>query len=86
MEEKPQNIEPITVFLIEGSPADALYIEELLDEAHYDYVKLIRAESLAESFKQLEENKVDVALLDMNLPDSRGLNTFLILHEKHPNH
>lgn len=67
--------EEITILIIEDNIADTRLIKEFLSETsdgiyHIEYVG-----RLSEGIKKILENKFDVALLDLNLPDSEGLNT-----------
>jgi serine phosphatase RsbU (regulator of sigma subunit) len=60
----------VRVLLVEDDPGDALLVEELLSETDLD-VELDRAISVAEALPRLE--RADCVLLDLNLPDSFGL-------------
>ncbi|MCA9657718.1 MAG: response regulator [Myxococcales bacterium] len=65
------------VLLIEDDPDDALLMGEYLQDAEIEGVELIHADRLEQAVRHLAEHSaaVDVALLDLNLPDSRGLAT-----------
>lgn len=74
----------LTVLLVEDNEPDARYIEELfrtLDWAERDpggefgQPTLRHVDSLAACTDTLQTTAVDVVLLDLNLPDSRGLET-----------
>lgn len=74
----------IKILLIEDNPGDAYLIEEHLEEfAKFSY-ELIIVETLAEALRVLEKKSFDVILLDLELPDSYGINTFLCIHNKNP--
>jgi signal transduction histidine kinase/DNA-binding response OmpR family regulator len=62
----------INVLLIEDNLKDVRYIGELLD----DNFDLICFETLAQGITRLSEGDIDVILLDLSLPDSRGIETF----------
>jgi len=69
---------------IEDNPADVVYIRELLDEDknfNYRIKSLLR---LAEGLHYLADNQVDIILLDLSLPDSCGMDTFLAVKEAAP--
>jgi len=75
----------IKVLLIEDNLADIVLIKEMLKESLNTTFKLYDAHYLDEGLKYLEENEIDVLLLDLNLPDSQGLDTFQKANEKAPN-
>ena len=67
---------PKTVLLIEDSPEYAELIRRWLgSQADTDFV-LIWADSLIGGLNHLKKGGMDVVLLDLGLPDSRGLETF----------
>jgi DNA-binding NarL/FixJ family response regulator len=71
------SIRPATILLVEDNPGDATLIrEELRDEAGEAF-RLIHADRLSAAIDRLREGPVDAVLLDLGLPDSRGLETFL---------
>ena len=71
-----KNNEEKTILLIEDNPGDSRLIEEMLKEIASFHYKLILAETLKDGRGQISKNKVDIILLDLNLPDSTGKNTF----------
>lgn len=72
-----------TVLLIEDDPGDSLLIAEMLDQYECK-AQLVTVERLSEGISYLLNNKCEVVLLDMNLPDSSGLNTMTRLFEAAP--
>jgi len=76
------NKETIPVLLIGDNPGDARFIQELLKESSSVYFNLTIQETLSEGLEVFLKNKFDIILLDLNLPDSFGLNTVSIIHEK----
>ncbi|MDD2922639.1 MAG: ATP-binding protein [Anaerolineales bacterium] len=73
------NANLIRVLLIEDDPDDALLLKESLAEANAIRVKLTHADHLSEGLQRIAEQEFDVVLLDLNLPDSRGLDTLNLL-------
>jgi PAS domain S-box-containing protein len=74
----------IKILLVEDNPGDAYLIGEQLEEfANFTY-KLINVETLNEALNVLKEQNFDVILLDLGLPDSDGINTFLRVYNKNP--
>lgn len=68
------------ILLIEDNQADARLFRELLSELsrpeqHVPPPEVIWADCLAKGLEILAEQKVDVVLLDLSLPDSHGLET-----------
>ena len=68
---------PITVLLVEDNPGDARLILELLGEVQTQAFDLERVERLDDALTRLSRTGVDVVLLDLGLPDSQGLETFM---------
>ena len=63
------------ILLIEDNPDDAQLVREMLFEANGGAVELEREETLASGLERLENERFDVLLLDLTLPDSGGLET-----------
>lgn len=68
---------PITVLLVEDNPGDARLILELLGEVQAGGFDLERVGRLDHALDRLARTGVDVVLLDLGLPDSQGLDTFV---------
>lgn len=64
--------QPLTVLLVEDDRADALLVAELIADAVAD-IRLILAESMAEAERELDTERPDCVLLDLNLPDATGI-------------
>ena len=75
---------PTKILLIEDNPADARLIQEALSDAGGTPMDVLWAERLSTGLSQLAEADADVVLLDLSLPDSQGLDTFLKLHAQAP--
>ena len=72
---------PTRILLIEDSNTDALLIQAHLKKADASFV--VRRElTLADGLAHLARGETDVILLDLNLPDSAGLETFRVLHRR----
>ncbi len=65
----------IHALLIEDDPDDILLLKECLSEIGMANIKLDCADRLSRGLIQLGGGSYDVLLLDLNLPDSRGLDT-----------
>ena len=74
----------IKILLVEDNPADADLLAELLEVSVGVQWELVLVEFLHEAIAQLSKQPFDVVLLDLSLPDSRGLETLTRLREVAP--
>src|SRR4030066_2542639 len=74
----------IRALLIEDDLDDVLLLKASLAKGKMVQIKLGHAESLSSGLIQLAEEDYDVILLDLNLPDSRGLETLTTIIEAYP--
>lgn len=65
----------IKIALIEDNPGDVRLIEECLKENTPMNLHLHHFNSLTEALEKIKNQNFDVILLDLNLPDSFGMNT-----------
>ena len=70
----------INILLIEDNPGDARLIEEMLKEAEPAVLEVQVFSRLATGLKALLAGTFHVVLLDLNLPDSEGLETLTQIH------
>jgi signal transduction histidine kinase len=82
----PAPLQRAHALLIEDNPGDARLIREMLsdDQEGASTFELERVERLEQGMAYLAEHGADVVLLDLSLPDSQGLDTFLRLRERLP--
>ena len=78
------NGENHSVLLIEDNPGDARLIREMLAEEPDSPFELHFSERLAHGLDFLANEKPDLVLLDLSLPDSLGLETFARVYEHSP--
>jgi len=71
----PMGVRPIKVLLIEDHPGDARLLRETLAEASGAAFGLEFVDRLSIGLRRLSEGGIDLALLDLGLPDSQGLDT-----------
>lgn len=76
--------QPIRVLLIEDNIAHARAIGEGLCANLYDRFDLVCTERLSTGLEILARGRIDIILLDLNLPDSSGLATFERFHRATP--
>ena len=74
----------IKILLIEDNPGDAYLIKEQIEEFSNFAYELKNVETLNEALNVLKEHTFDVILLDLGLPDSDGIHTFLRVYNKNP--
>lgn len=71
-----QNTEEQQILLIEDNPGDIRLVKEMLNEITSINYKLVSAETLKDGCRQIENCHFILVLLDLNLPDSTGKQTF----------
>ncbi len=74
----------IKVLLIEDNPGDAHLVRRYLGGELAGEIELEHANRVAIGLDSLRRNGIDLVLLDLNLPDSRGLATFEKVHSSFP--
>jgi diguanylate cyclase (GGDEF)-like protein len=76
--------EIFNVLLIEDNPGDARLLQEMLAEEPVAPFRLQCADRLSRGMEMLSEDKVELLLLDLSLPDSHGLETFAKVYAHSP--
>ena len=70
------------VLLVEDNPQEAQLIEDLLSEiSGQQRILLTKVERLSEAQERLNQETFDIILLDLSLPDSRGIETVARVQE-----
>ncbi len=70
------NTKPTQILLIEDNPGDVLLVRHHLKDASFKY-DLLTAETLYEGVEIIKNHAVDIALLDLSLPDCVGFKTLV---------
>jgi diguanylate cyclase (GGDEF)-like protein len=70
----------IKVLLIENNPTDARLIQKMVEEKSWASFDLTCVDKLKDGLKHLSNGGADIVLLDLELPDSKGLDTFTKVH------
>lgn len=65
----------IRILIVEDNPSDVRLIKDLLDGVDAYRFELTRAVRLAEAIRCRDKTEHDLIVLDLNLPDSSGLDT-----------
>lgn len=74
----------LKVLLLEDNPGDAFLIKFYLSESSAPVFNVMHAETVKAALDMLAENKFDIIISDMNLPDSFGVDTIKSLLSKYP--
>lgn len=74
----------IKILLVEDNPGDVVIIGEILKEIHGVKFKVTHSNKLHSGMENLKNNDFDILILDLNLPDSQGLETFKNMNQKAP--
>ncbi|MEA3488381.1 MAG: histidine kinase dimerization/phosphoacceptor domain -containing protein [Euryarchaeota archaeon] len=74
----------IKVLLVEDNSGDARLIQEMLSEAGDSVFALEQADRLSTGLERLAAADINAVLLDLGLPDSSGLDTFITVHAQVP--
>ncbi len=69
----------LNILVVEDNPIDALVLEQALREERSEF-SCHRVQYLRDAVKRIEEQNFDVMLLDLGLPDSNGISTFIKAH------
>src|SRR5690349_24929808 len=74
----------IKILLIEDNAGDARLVQELLSEVEGQPFQLRWAPTLLQGLQYLSQSDFDVALVDLGLPDSQGMDSFQTIHQHAP--
>jgi DNA-binding response OmpR family regulator len=72
---------PVWILLIEDNPGDALLVQEALGKEAFNFIIKPR---VSDALKLPNSHAIDLILLDLNLPDSRGFPTFQKVYSHFP--
>jgi two-component system, cell cycle sensor histidine kinase and response regulator CckA len=75
---------PIKILLVEDNPGDVLLLQEILADITFVELQWVHVERLTKAVQCLQSEDFDVILLDLVLPDSQGLDTFIQLQTQAP--
>jgi two-component system sensor histidine kinase UhpB len=70
---------PIRLLVIEDNTGDLLLLQEYLSQSRIPVAGLIHAENMASVPSLIKDYDIDVALLDLTLPDSNGIDSVITL-------
>ena len=75
---------PGTILLVISDPEDSRRIKEILGSITPSTVEVLSSETLTAALSVVASRTIDIALLDLFLSDSKGLDTFLRLRNQAP--
>jgi two-component system, NarL family, sensor histidine kinase UhpB len=73
--------EVIKILFVEDNPGDVVIIKEMLKEIDGIHFEVTTADNLKEGINHLINEDFDILLLDLNLPDSEGIQTFITINQ-----
>src|SRR5271156_5017020 len=78
------NDTPMRILLVEDNSLDVRLLREMLSNQALRKFTLIEVGFMSEAEKHLAANKVDIILLDLGLPDARGMEALRRAHAAAP--
>src|SRR5688572_19254217 len=69
--------QPLCILIVEDNPPDQFLVENMLRVSSINAGPIYTADRISEACSLLEQHPVDLVLLDLSLPDSAGLESFL---------
>ncbi|MDD4957128.1 MAG: HD domain-containing protein [Candidatus Omnitrophica bacterium] len=81
----PHTITDIKVLVVEDDPTSAKLLQSMLSKSVLGIAEIVVTTTLKESIEYISRNiDTDIVLLDLNLPDSTGLDSVSDLNDEHP--
>ncbi|MFZ0726339.1 MAG: response regulator [Desulfobacterales bacterium] len=77
-------IQNISVLIVEDNLDDYTLLREVLESSEEVAAVILHEERLGSALSAAKNNAIDVAVIDLSLPDSFGLDTYVSFHEKYP--
>jgi PAS domain S-box-containing protein len=78
------NLEDVRILLVEDNPVDARMLRDMIRDACSGPIHLQHVDRLSRALDSLGTGQFDVVLLDLSLPDARGLETVAQVHAHAP--
>src|SRR5690349_689330 len=72
---------PLNILVVEDNPSDYFLFEEYLRLSRLPTGEVFHARRLEEAIDILQRNEPDLIFLDLSLPDSEGINSFIRINE-----
>ncbi len=74
----------LKILLVEDNPGDARLIQEMLEESQETGFEIDWVTRLSEGLEKMRRGGINLVLLDLGLPDSQGLETFIKAYSQAP--
>ena len=71
-----RNEKPLELLVVEDNPGDILLLKEYLQLGQVPINNILEAESIASIPTVINDKEIDLAFLDLTLPDSEGIYSF----------
>ncbi|MGA6927636.1 MAG: response regulator [Desulfosarcina sp.] len=76
--------QPINVLVVEDSLDDFFLLKSVLDASEEIEARIVHADRLESALSAGADEDFDVAIIDLSLPDSLGLDTYLFFRDRFP--
>ena len=74
----------INILILEDNPDDLFLLKETIESSDEMNSNIIHVDRLEKSIQTAEKQPIDIAIIDLNVPDSFGLDTFISFNEIFP--
>lgn len=81
---KDHVMKPLAILILEDEIVNSKLLQGMLEKTFLSISRSDVAKSLSCAFEMMDMFNYDVVLLDLNLPDSKGLETLITFGDKHP--
>ena len=78
------DVTKITGLILDDDPEDIFLLRDMLSDAGAVEIAFDEARTLEEALRSVSSRTYDVLLVDLNVPDSSGIDTFLAVHQCAP--
>jgi CheY-like chemotaxis protein len=68
---------PLHILVVEDNPGDLFLLQEFLRSSDLEIAQIYPAGHLAEAKQILNQERIDLVFLDLSLPDSFGLESYI---------
>jgi PAS domain S-box-containing protein len=69
----------LVILTVEDNPSDLFLLEHMLRSSDLEICQLYSTDTIAEAYRLLQEREVHLVLLDLSLPDSWGIHSYMQL-------